>query len=414
MIEKLGQVLPRGGLSTFVLAWATVAVAVTALAILLHGRYARTEEVRGHIALGNITRIGIERPGVLDQLLVQVGDPVVAGQPIAHVTIPEQDSITERGQSVGALGLQTLKSVQTGVQQEALQAREIHQLRLRSIQQQLQQVEQELRAIAAAVEAIDARMQLAESAHQRYEKLAEQRYVTQLELEDAIARKQQLRAEHANMQASLLAGRQRQTQLQLDRKRAEEDLTSRLNALSLQQADVQDRIHAQQRERGYTVFAPTAGVVDMLAHAAGDNLTTGQPLALIRTGQEAGPHLARLRLPQRTAGLIREGDTVNVRIDAFPYERYGLVPGKVLRLTSGTLAIPGLPDQQDASTFLADVALDLDAPIVRIRREWLKDGMDLQGSVRLQDVNLLEWLFLPVIRGWTRNSGDVLLPAEQP
>lgn len=414
MIEKLGQVLPRGTFSTVTFALGLSILAGALTVVLLNGRYARTEEVRGHVALGNITRISVERAGILQELLVDVGSPVDAGQPIAHVLVPELDSLAERGLSAGATGLQTLQQVLTGVQQEMVQAREIHDLRTRSVDQQLHQLSQELRAIKASGDAVAARLALAQSAQQRYQALAEQRYVTQVELDDAQARLQQLRAEQANVQASLSAGQQRQTQLSLERKRAEEDLTTRMNSLLLREADLQERIRTQQRERHYTVFAPVAGKVDMVAHTPGDNLVPGQPIAMIRTDASDRQVLARLQLPQRAVGLVQQGQTVNVRIDAFPYERYGLVPGKVLRLTSGTLAIPGLPEQQEATTFLAEVALDLSAPTVRIQPDWLKDGMDLQGSVRLQDVNLLEWLFLPVIRGWTRNSGDVLLANDHP
>ncbi|MDV9043874.1 HlyD family efflux transporter periplasmic adaptor subunit [Stenotrophomonas sp. RAC2] len=414
MIEKLGQVLPRTGISCIALSWALAVVAALVLVVLLKGRYARTEEVRGYIALGNITRVNVERAGVLQALRVAPGEKVEAGQPLASVTIPELDAVSEHGLSTGTLGLQSLQEVHSSVQHETTQAQALHKLRLRSIDEQTQQVDEELRALSAALEATRARQRLADSARQRYQALAEQRFVTQLELEDAQARQQQLRAEHANMQASILAARQRRTQLLHERKRAEEELSTRLNSLLLRSNDLKERIYAQDRERGYTVFAPVAGTVDMVSSAVGDNLVPGAPLALIRTDVDRRQPMARLSLPQRTAGLVQVGDTVHVRIDAFPYERHGLVPGRVLRLTSGTLSIPGLPDQKDSPAFLADVALDMSPTSVRIRPEWLKDGMDLQGSVRLQEVNLLEWLFLPVLRGWTRNTGDVLLTNEHP
>ncbi|WP_434211949.1 hypothetical protein [[Pseudomonas] boreopolis] len=249
MMEKLGRVLQRGGLSAHALAWVLGVLATLVVIVLLSGSYARTDETRGPIGSGSTTGMGGERSGVLRELMAQSGQSMPQGQHMVRVAVPEQDSMMVYGQSAGMLGLQTPGQMLASIRTEAAQVREIHDLHLRSIDRQLAQTEQELSAMDAESKAVAVRLRLAESAHWRYQSLTERRDVSQAELDESLAEYQQIRAEYVDIQTSLLAGRQRLTQLRLDRRHAEENLAARLDALSLKEAVLQERIHAQQRER---------------------------------------------------------------------------------------------------------------------------------------------------------------------
>jgi membrane fusion protein len=68
--------------------------------------------------------------------------------------------------------------------------------------------------------------------------------------------------------------------------------------------------------------------------------------------------------------------------------------------------------QADAAVYLVEVVLDFSDPRTRIREHWLKDGMTLRGSLRLEPLSLVEWLFLPLLKGSQRNPD--YLPALLP
>jgi membrane fusion protein len=52
--------------------------------------------------------------------------------------------------------------------------------------------------------------------------------------------------------------------------------------------------------------------------------------------------------------------------------------------------------------YLVEVALQFDRSD-KIAPQWLKDGMTVQASIQLQQLSLLEWLFLPLHKAIQRN-----------
>lgn len=91
--------------------------------------------------------------------------------------------------------------------------------------------------------------------------------------------------------------------------------------------------------------------------------------------------IAKVAITNQDIGFVREGMTVDVRIDSFPFSEFGDVKGKVVWI--GSDAIP--PTQiQPLYTFPAKIQLDRQTLQVNDRAIRLQSGMSLVANIKLR------------------------------
>jgi membrane fusion protein len=131
--------------------------------------------------------------------------------------------------------------------------------------------------------------------------------------------------------------------------------------------------------------------------SGGQPVSAGATLAVMTP---ADGHLeAELLAPSRAIGFIREGQEVRLQLQAFPYQRFGTLAGKV-KSVSGTViapsdvSIPGLSLHEPV--FRVRVSLAAEEIIAYGKSHPLQPGMLLTAEVVLDRQNLLRWLFDPL------------------
>lgn len=224
------------------------------------------------------------------------------------------------------------------------------------------------------------------SATEASEKLAEvlaQRVRTSRLEREGLASRQEL----AGAQAQLAT-------LPLQAAREASQLERELQALAPQQAE-------NEAHRELAVLAPKAGELATLWVEPGQAVAAGQVLATLLP---AGVALeAELHVPTSAAGFVQPGTPVWLRVDAFPYARYGQLPGRVREVSGSTV-----PPSEAAAPAARDPLLDrtggyrvrvcMDEPIGADTQAWrhsLKAGMHVQASLMAERRSLIEWAFEP-------------------
>ncbi|MFV3075245.1 HlyD family efflux transporter periplasmic adaptor subunit [Niveispirillum fermenti] len=86
--------------------------------------------------------------------------------------------------------------------------------------------------------------------------------------------------------------------------------------------------------QGYVLVAPVAGRVAALQAETGQAAAPEVPLVAI-VPEDAGMEV-QLLLPSRASGLVEVGQAVRLRIDAFPFQRFGSVNGTVAQVGRAT------------------------------------------------------------------------------
>lgn len=105
-----------------------------------------------------------------------------------------------------------------------------------------------------------------------------------------------------------------------------------LRALELEIDQGRDQLRfASRRAEALTIRAPATGTIASLRYAApGARVVEGEEIA--RIVPEGVPNIVRASLPGKDAGRVEIGQSAVIKLDAFPFYRFGTVPATVTAL----------------------------------------------------------------------------------
>ncbi len=149
-------------------------------------------------------------------------------------------------------------------------------------------------------------------------------------------------------------------------------------------------------EAGLAVLAPAAGVVARLRVRPGSTCRSGETLMTLYKGD--GRLEAWLYLPSDRAGQLRPGQTVQLRLDAYPHEMFGTLTAVVskiskIALLASDLSVP-LPIRGPVFEVRASISAD---SIDALGSSWpLAPGTSFKADVMRQKHRLYQWLLRSV------------------
>ena len=150
----------------------------------------------------------------------------------------------------------------------------------------------------------------------------------------------------------------------------------------------------QHRRALAELRAPADGIVkDLAAHTPGSVLAPGA--VLMTLVPEGEPLLAEVWLQNQDAGFVRAGQSAKLKLTAFPFQRYGMVEGRVLRISADSSE---RVDARQAPGYAYRALIELHAQELRVGEALhrLLPGMQLTAEIRLAERTVLEYLLSPV------------------
>jgi membrane fusion protein len=307
----------------------------------------------------------------------------------------EQSSATGRTQEAVA---QSLRQRSTSLQQElddqAVQTREraaALDARIASLQAGLVQRERE---IALQRE----RVRLVREVSARYPELVRSGAVSPVETAEKATEVIDQEARLAALERARLSERGELAQLKADRAglplvagREREQLRRDMQAIAQAQAETESH-------RETLVLAPQAGELATVLAEPGQAVAAGQTLATLLPGGSVLE--AELYVPTRAAGHVREGTLVWLRVDAFPYARYGQIAGRVREIARSAVPVADLRAAGIEAPDVYRVRVSIDPPgpdePTASWRPALKAGMHVQASLVAERRTLLQWALEPL------------------
>ncbi len=389
-----GEVLLAAPLSAKFVGLTLAGIVLAAAAFAGLATYACTANLSGWLLPDQgLIRAAAPAGGYIQKLFVKEGDAVVKGQRLAEIALAAETEGGNAGET-HARGLQQ--------EMEALKARnaaaiarlnaETGQTRVR-----IANLGGELQQAQAQVALQERRLKLAQTQSRAAEELAargtlsardlEQRQSAALSIDLELAG---LRRQVASIQREIADGNSRLTTIPIEIQAAQADLLSA-------EAGLKERISDAEARHAVFVLAPMGGRIAVLPVASGQPVAAGATLAVMTP--EGGRLEAELLAPSRAIGFIQEGQDVQLQLHAFPYQRFGTLPGKV-KTVSGTvlgpsdISIPGLTFHEPV--FRVRVSLAAEEIVAYGRHQSLQPGMLLAAGIVLDRQSLLRWLFDPL------------------
>ena len=151
------------------------------------------------------------------------------------------------------------------------------------------------------------------------------------------------------------------------------DNENRISELESQISEAQQQIIYQNLK------APITGKIFDLQASPGYVASPTQPLMKLVPQENL---IAEVYVTNQDIGFVRQGMTVDVRIDSFPFSEYGDIKGEIVFI--GSDALP--PDQTyDFFRFPVKIRLDSQTLNARGREIPLQSGMSLSANIKLRE-----------------------------
>lgn len=153
---------------------------------------------------------------------------------------------------------------------------------------------------------------------------------------------------------------------------------------------------AKQRDQLMQLRAPVGGTVQQLAiHTVGGVVTPAQALMAVVPNQESLEVEATIL--NKDIGFIRPGQLVTLKVESFPYTRYGYLDGVV-----ETVSHDAAQDEQLGLVFPARVRLQRTDLMIDGVKVALTPGMSLSAEIKTGKRRLIDYIFSPL----KKHGGD--------
>jgi HlyD family type I secretion membrane fusion protein len=199
--------------------------------------------------------------------------------------------------------------------------------------------------------------------------------------------------EYSQAKAQLETSGQEATSLKLQYESAMREIASAGDKLRLQLqtarlvADAADRIRFENidKDNFLLILAPVSGVItDVTSTQPGDKIQANTPLGSIAP-KDARPVL-KIEIAEHDRAFLREGQTVKLKFNAFPYQRYGLIDGTLAFISPATKPSP----ETKQPVYEGRVTLTRDYYQVADTRYPLRYGMTATAEIVVRERRLID------------------------
>jgi membrane fusion protein len=380
-----------------------VTVAVAVGAFLVEGRYTRKAHITGYLVPDRgVLRLVPPQPGTVLETHVAEGRHVKRGDVLFVLSV---DRASMSGDTQAAVQ-QSLAARRSSLQDAARRTAQLSQEQAAALDRQIADMRSELAQMDAEAEVVKQQLALKEQDLAQYESLmASENFVSPAHLRNKKAEVLEVRARvqgqalkravHARELAALEAKRREQP-LQTQAARGE---------IEREMASLEGASAENEAKRTVVIRAPEDGVVTAVLAGNGHSVAPGAALASLLPADARLQ--AQLFAPSSAVGFVRPEQQVQLRYQAFPYQKFGHHAGQVLQvsrtpLQATELASLPLPESLKATPsaeplYRITVALDQQAVQAYGQAQPLAAGMRLDADVLLDKRRLIEWLFEPLL-----------------
>ena len=400
--SRLGSAIKPVGVTGATLTGFLLAILVTAGVFLATAQYARKETVVGVIEPSDgAARLVAPKPGVVASVRVHEGERVEAGAPLFVIN---QDVVTDTGASLG-----TLLTEATGAQGRAL----TDQMGARRLSTEHQRVELTAKRqglldheakLVTDLQLQRDRVRLQEQSLESFRTLNEKKIVSDLQYRDRQDGVIQARQTLSAIEKDRDDTRSNLAQVEAELTRLSSDLAETEAQLNASRAQVREKEATNAVSKEIVLPAPKSGRVVAIQVKPGAAVVNSAALAIVL------PDGAKLHVelwaPSRAAGFVRPGDRVRLMLDAFPYQKFGVVFGRVTEVASAPTPPAELtvPIETKESLYRIDVALERQ-DIEGYGKAWpFSPGMRLNADLILEKRTFIEWLLDPVFAAMRRSG----------
>lgn len=381
----------------FRLSLAVAALIATLIGFAVLAGYSARVSASGQLrADAGVITITAPVAGAVDRFEPAEGDALDAGRVVAHIK-----SLSQRNSGASLAGdlKQAMLDRRTAIERALQSQLQVLDERELSVRTQIRQLAEERGQFEDELDNAKRQLGLAERSLARAREVHGKGFVSDAELQSVELDVLRLQSQALAAERAIQSSGRTLTQLR-------QELATLPRQRSSQQAEADGRLAALAQELlenegrgGFAVSSTVDGVVTATFVERGQTVQAGQPLFAVLPAKSRLE--AQLLVPSRAVGFIEPGDRVRLRLQAYPYQKFGHQSGRVLRVSRSALgsteqaALLGSGAASEPM-YRVLVALDQQHVLAYGQAEPLLPGMVVEADVMLEDRQLYEWVLEPL------------------
>lgn len=377
-----------------------VAVVCCVASFLFLGDYTRKARVSGYLVPDRgVIRLVSPQPAVVLESHVAEGSVVKAGD-VLFVLAVDQASLT--GDSQLAVK-DSLAARERSLQGASRQHQQLEQARLSGLDRQIEQMRRELAQMNTEAELQNQRLKLAQQAQLRLESLRLENFVSAAQVQTKAEEVLAIRAQGQSLDRQQAVHQREIGNLQAQRRELPLQAQTVQGEIARDLATLAQQTAETETGRRIVLRAPQDGTVTAVMAELGHSVNASSALAsLLPANAKLQAHLYA---PSSAVGFMHADQAVLLRYQAFPYQKFGHQPGRVVQVSRSPLqaaevaglSLPGAGTAASEPLYRITVVLDRQDVTAYGQTQPLASGMQLDADVLLDRRRLIEWIFEPVL-----------------
>jgi len=142
--------------------------------------------------------------------------------------------------------------------------------------------------------------------------------------------------------------------------------------------------------------APVNGVVQQVAdRSVGSVLREAETLVTIVP--DAASLYVEANVPSRDIGYLKIGDRVRIKLESYPFQRFGTLAGELVVLSPDSMPLKDNADQSQM-IYRAQIRLDESPQAVAARRIFLRPGLAARAEIKTGRQSIASYILNPILR----------------
>lgn len=425
----LGSIRLAQPISYALVSLIALVISVVIVLFIILSSYTKKAHVAGiTVPRGGIIVLTASALGRVNKILVSEGQHVKAGEKIIEITSERELSLGEASELVG----RQLNAKAGSLDNEEHVLTQQRNERDVSFADQMRNLDRQILEVENEVGIAKRKLSLTNISVENYTKLLAEGYMPALLVKQKQEEALDGEARISNLERTKIDLQTNYSSVKSQRHALSNSLVSELLQVKKSRTALRQEIIENDSRKSNYLAAPRESIVSTITVQTGQSVAPNQSMVTLipidvsnecikdapagqisKKCEEYRPELlVQLFAPSRTAGFITKGQQVLIRLDAFPYQKFGLQHGTVIDVSRTPLASSELPSTLAAGLVSRTHALggsDGEA-LFRINIELksqnislygnnhsLKPGLMLEADVLLDKRKVWEWLLEPAL-----------------
>ncbi len=391
----IGKIKPRKSRELNTLITIIVMSTLAFLAILINGKYSSKIDVNGVVVRKDITKIHTGESGAIEEIFFKDGDYVNKGDALFKISnssssysnLIDDSSLYKKIDSVNKLMKDELEDYLEQI--EIIRYESERKLNLVDI------ISNEIKLLRTNVEILKKDLLIIENKESRFLHLISKNMMSK-DNHDSILLEKQSKNKDINLINIEISSRVKEKlKLELEIKNSKLKLVELDKNHRKEMDQLSDRLDNYKLKDSYYIRSTSTGYINHIDSYQNKSVSEGDVLATVKEISNNKVYI-QLFSDSESLSYAKFNNDVTLRIEAFPYESYGVLKGEIIGISPTKITNP-------SGDRYFSIIVKIDDSFGSIKKDWLLDGMKVVGTYSGKEMSLLEWLFLPVVKGIKRN-----------